>query len=159
MNEPFSMFDWGMYRLRNHVLSTENKIRKNLKISESDIWPRVEYDFKLNKIYIRFSTRHTTEFLKKVPPIEICKEITRTCRESLGIVTVRDRLIKCIGGIDGFFWHEGSITYRTSNMPNNLREEIEKITVIYVSVSDMDLGKKMIESESPLSDSGVYIKK
>ena len=31
MNEPFSMFDWGMYRLRNHVLSTENKIRKNLE--------------------------------------------------------------------------------------------------------------------------------
>jgi hypothetical protein len=150
MNEPVTLFDWGIIRLYEYLDEyTAHYLKTN---SVRDIYSTVSYDASRNSIIISLIVTRQAEQGKEDPSSvrahcrEICVSITQTLRREF--LTDRDRHVRRSSGIYRFFGHIG---FRGKQEPVDCFDEIEKITVIGVSVySDKDPGRLISHSESPL---------
>jgi hypothetical protein len=150
MNEPVTLFDWGIVRLYEYLDEyTTHYLKTN---SVQDIYSTVSYDASPNNIIISVVITRRTEQANESPDSvrlssrQICKTITRTLRREF--LTDRDRHVRRSSGIYRFFGHIG---LKGKDEPIGSFEEIENITVINVSVySDKDPGRLIVHSESAL---------
>jgi hypothetical protein len=150
MNEPVTLFDWGIIRLYEYLDEyTTHYLKTN---SVQDIYSTVTYDSSRNNIIISLVVTRLTQQANESPASvdsssrDICKTITRTLRREF--LTDRDRYVRQSSGIYRFFGHIG---FKGKNEPIGSFDEIEKITVINVSVySEKDPGRLILHSESPL---------
>jgi hypothetical protein len=150
MNEPVTLFDWGILRLYDYM----DEYTKHYLTTHSvrDIYSTVRYDYVHNNILISLVvTRHapqateTPSSVKKASR-DICRSITQTLRREF--LTDREAHVRRSSGIYRFFGHIG---FKGDQEPINAFEEIERITVISVSVySEKDPGRLIVLSESPL---------
>jgi hypothetical protein len=150
MNEPVTLFDWGILRLYEYLDEyTAHYLKTN---SVQDIYSTVRYDSPKNRIIISLVvTRQSlqqdeTPASVRAASSSICKTITQTLRREF--LADRDRHVRRSSGIYRFFGHIG---FKGKYEPVDSFDEIEKITVIDVSVySERDPGKLILRSESPL---------
>lgn len=150
MNEPVTLFDWGILRLYEYLDAyTTHYLKTN---SVQDIYCTVSYDAPKNKIIISMTvTRqggqdNESPTSVRTDSMNICKTITLALRREF--LTDRDRLVRRSSGIYRFFAHIG---FKGKDEPMDSFDEIEKITVINVSVySHQDPGRLILHSESPL---------
>lgn len=150
MNEPVTLFDWGIIRLYEYLDEyTTHYLKTN---SVQDIYSTVSYDSPRNNIVISLVvTRHAEQSDESPASVkssarEICKTITQTLRREF--LTDRDRYVRRSSGIYRFFGHIG---FKGTDEPVGAFDEIEKITVINVSVyNEKDPGRLILHSESPL---------
>ena len=150
MNEPVTLFDWGILRLYEYLDEyTAHYLKTN---TVRDIYCTVRYDSPRNKIIISMVVTHQVQSRYDTPSSvradsrEICRSITQTLRREF--LTDRDRHVRRSSGIYRFFGHIG---FRGQEEPLDAFDEIERITVIEVSVySENDPGRLVFHSESPL---------
>ncbi len=150
MNEPVTLFDWGILRLYEYLDEyTTHYLKTN---SVKDIYSTVRYDAPKNLIIIAMIVTRQAEQVNESPASvrtgsrDICKTITQTLRREF--LTNRDRHVRRSSGIYLFFAHIG---FKGKYEPIDSFDEIEKITVINVSVySEKDPGRLVLHSESPL---------
>jgi len=150
MNEPVTLFDWGIIRLYEYLDEyTTHYLKTN---SVQDIYSTVTYDASRNNIIIFFVvTRHAEQANESPASVNsssrvICKTITQTLRREF--LTDRDKYVRRSSGIYRFFGHIG---FKGKKEPIGSFDEIEKITFINVSVySEKDPGRLILHSESPL---------
>jgi hypothetical protein len=150
MNEPVTLFDWGIVRLYEYL---DDYTAHYLKTSSvEDIYSTVSYDPRRNKIIISVIVTRKAEQEQGSPTSvpsrskDICKTITQTLRREF--LTESDRHVRRSSGIYRFFDHVG---FKGQGEPVDSFNEIEKITVISVSVySNKDPGRLILLSESPL---------
>ena len=158
MHEPVTLFDWGILRLYEYLDEyTAHYLKTN---SVQDIYSTVSYDEHKNIILISLVVTRQGEAQNETPASvrtdsrEICQRVTRTLRREF--LTDRDRYARRSLGIYRFFSHIG---FTGKGEPVNAFEEIEKITVIQVSVySDRDPGRMILQSESPLMGKEIRFK-
>lgn len=150
MNEPVTLFDWGIVRLYEYLDEYTTHYLKTSSVQ--DIYSTVSYDSPGNNIIISVVvTRHTGQGNESPDSVrlssrEICKTITQTLRREF--LTDSDGRVRRSSGIYRFFGHIG---FRGKDEPIGCYDEIEKITVISVSVySEKDPGRLILHSESPL---------
>jgi len=150
MNEPVTLFDWGIVRLYEYL---DEYTAHYLKTSSvQDIYSTVSYDSSRNNIVISLVVTRQAEQANESPESvrlssgDICKTIIQTLRREF--LTDSDRHVRRSSGIYRFFGHIG---FKGKDEPIGSFEEIEKITVINVSIySDKDPGRLILHSESPL---------
>lgn len=150
MNEPVTLFDWGMLRLYDYLDEyTTHYLQTN---SVKDIYCTVRYDALRNRIIISMVVTRQEQQENESPGSvrtgsrDICKTITQTLRREF--LTHSDRQLRRSSGIYRFFGHIG---FKGKNEPIDCSDEIEKITVIDVSVySEKDPGRLVLHSASPL---------
>ena len=150
MNEPVTLFDWGILRLYEYLDEyTSHYLNTN---SVRDIYCTVRYDYKKNNIIISMIVTRQMQSQSEAPSSvragsrEICRTITQTLRQEF--LTDRDSHVRRASGIYRFFGHIG---FRGKEEPVDAFDEIERITVIEVSVySETDLGRLVLHSKSPL---------
>jgi hypothetical protein len=150
MNEPVTLFDWGILRLHDYLDEyTFHYLKTN---SVQDIYSTVSYDARRNKITISMIVTRQAEHENESPASvrkssrDICKTVTQTLRREF--LTDRDTHARRSSGIYRFFGHIG---FKGKDEPIDSFDEIEKVTVINVSVySDKDPGRLIVHSESPL---------
>ena len=150
MNEPVTLFDWGMVRLYDYLDEyTTHYLKTN---SVQDIYCTVRYDTLRNQIIISMVVTRQAQQEDESPASirtgarEICKTITQTLRREF--LADRDRQVRRSSGIYRFFGHIG---FKGKNEPIDSFDEIEKITVIDVSVySEEDPGRLVVQSISRL---------
>ena len=127
MREPVSMLDWGLAQIeedlyRKRVVLTGNK--QNLFDPEPSI--NVAYAWEENRIQI---------FLK----LTLRAEVKKTSQRMAGIRQHVEFVITYLrGGLtmhpyDAFFRHKG---FRSKESPQNLEEDLVKITDIHITVRD-----------------------
>jgi hypothetical protein len=152
MKEPVTLFDWGIIRLYNYV---EEYAKHYLKTkSVQDIYSTVRYDLLRNEIIIAFvvtrksDPRGESPNLAKASSKDICRSIIQELRREF--FADRNDEVRRSSGIYRFFAHVG---VRGDKEPLDCYEEIEKITVITVSVyGEKNPGKLIVHASSPLMD-------
>ncbi len=150
MNEPVTLFDWGILRLYEYLDEyTKHYLKTN---SVQDIYCTVRYDALKNNIIISMVVTRRVQQENESPAsirtgsTDICKTITQTLRREF--LTDSDRHVRRSSGIYRFFGHIG---FKGKYEPIDSFDEIEKITVIDVSVySEKDPGRLILHSESRL---------
>jgi hypothetical protein len=150
MKEPVTLFDWGIVRLYEYLDGyTTHYLKTN---AVQDIYSTVSYDTSRNNILITIVVTREAQQAEEPPGIvrsrckEICRDITRALRREF--LTGRDRHVRRSSGIYRFFGHVG---FKGKDEPPDAYDEIEKITLINVSVySSKDPGRLVLQSESPL---------
>lgn len=150
MNEPVTLFDWGIIRLYEYLDDYAMHYMKTNSVQ--DTYCTVRYDPSRNMILISLVVTREAQKESESPESvradsrEICKTITRTLRREF--LTDQDRHLRRASGIYRFFGHIGS---RGKEEPIDAFAEIEKITMIDVSVySARDPARLILQSESPL---------
>jgi hypothetical protein len=143
MNEPVTMFDWGMYRLEEDLQRWASG-RKDLEPHVS-----VVYDWDSNRLDVIFlciqksSTPSESSTFKKSLAKYQCEGMTQNIREYLNMPL----------GIERYFRHEG---FSNKGSPKKLREDIENITFVRVEIcSDKDY-LKLRTAESPLMGKEIF---
>jgi hypothetical protein len=156
MNEPVTLFDWGIVRLHEYLEEYTTHYLQTAWVQ--DIYATVSYDSRRNIILLSIvatrQARKTDESPESIhmSSKDICRGVTRTLRKEF--LTDRDRSVRRSLGIYRFFGHVG---FRGKDEPLDAFEEIERITVIKVSVySDRDPGRLILESESPLMGQEIF---
>lgn len=150
MNEPVTLFDWGIVRLYEYVDGFANHyLRTN---SVQDIYSTVTYDSLRNKILISFVVTRKPDSRNESPAFvqSSSKDISRTIIREMRreFFADRNKQVRRSSGIYRFFAHVG---VRGEKEPLDCFEEIENLTVLKVSVySDKDPGKLILDSETPL---------
>lgn len=150
MNEPVTLFDWGVLRLYEYLDEyAANYLKTN---SVQDVYGTVRYDSPRNRIIISMVVTRKAQQEDEPPSTvrtgsrDICKAITQTLRREF--LTERDRHVRRSSGIYRFFGHIG---FKGKDEPIDAFDEIERITLINVSVySEKDPGRLIVHSESPL---------
>jgi len=150
MTEPVTLFDLGILRLHEYV---EGYASHHLQTKPvEDIYSTVAYDAPRNKILITFVVTRKPDPQKESPAVaqasakSICGTIIQDMRREFFVD--RNWQLRRSSGIYRFFAHVG---FRGKREPVDCYEEIEKITVLGVSVySHKDPGKLIIHGESPL---------
>ena len=150
MKEPVSLFDWGIVRLYEYLDEYTTHYLKTSSVQ--DIYSTVSYDSSKNNIIISVVVTRQAEQANESPDAvrsssrKICKTVIQTLRREF--LTDSDRHVRRSSGMYRFFGHIG---FKGKDEPIGSFEEIEKITVINVSVySHMDPGRLILYSESPL---------
>ena len=150
MSEPVTLFDWGFVRLYEYLdVYTAHYLKTN---SVQDIYSTVSYDSGRNKIILSMIITRRAEQANEAPASvrkgsrDLCKTVTQTLRREF--LTESDRHVRRASGIYRFFGHIGN---KGKDEPVDSFDEVEKITVISVSVySEKDPGRLVLHSESPL---------
>jgi len=152
MKEPVTLFDWGIIRLHDYVEEYASDYLK--RGSVQDIYSTVRYDLLRNEIIISFVVTRSANPNGESPTLvkrsckNICQSIIREMRREF--FADRNDEVRRSSGIYRFFAHLG---VRGDKEPLDCYEEIEKITVITVSVySEQDPGKLILHASSPLMD-------
>jgi hypothetical protein len=150
MNEPVTLFDWGIVRLHEYLEEYTTHYLQTASVQ--DIYATVSYDSRRNIILLSIvATRQARQQDESPESVrtsskDVCRGVTQTLRKEF--LADRDRSVRRSLGIYRFFGHLG---FRGKDEPLDAFEEIERITVIKVSVySDRDPGRLILESESPL---------
>ena len=134
MNEPMTMFEWGMYRLERSV--------DGLNVEEFDLinfqsWG-VDYNWDRNRLVLKFAAYPKQKSLNKLPAKELCKELIWTVRWRFGVLkndanlsnADREGTLETLGP-SMFFKHTG---FESKGRPDNLTEEIHNIIIIRVTI-------------------------
>ena len=150
MNEPVTLFDWGIIRLYDYVDEYATHYLKTKTVQ--DIYGTVRYDLFRNKIVISFvitrnpDSKHASPDSAQTSSKNICRSIIQEMRREF--FADRNDEVRRSSGIYRFFAHVGARGYKE---PLGCYEEIEKMTVIQVSVySHKDPGRLILHAESPL---------
>lgn len=151
MNEPLTLFEWGMYRLEKYTSLVKFK---DLDLITSN--SNTSYDWEKNRLLIEVRVFLKYGSLKKMPSNEVCKNATNEIREAFS--TQYPKEIRKITGISKFFEHEGFVN---NSKPNNLMEEVENSTNISIRVlaskTDTVPFDSKVSCESPLMGTDVLI--
>jgi hypothetical protein len=142
MSDPISRWDWGMYRL-------EQFIRENLPREKEKFILQIDYDWNKNRIYIAFTpgesdASNTNEAREK------CRNTLNRLKDFLGINPETGKpnpILITSGRIGDFFLHKG---YSLTSEPQDLWEEIDRITVLSSTVSIKSELNKYVRCECPL---------
>ena len=148
MNEPVSAFDWGLFRLRGD-LQEDLKFDALKELRPSKAY--VEYKSNTNRLVIGLFVYPKQNFLKDVPPKDLCKNVTSYVRRFLN--TDLPKHMRAQMGISKYFETE---SFRM--LPEKLMEEIEAITSVKVNVGGGETNKPtktLTECESLLIGEGV----
>ncbi len=162
MNEPMTMFDWGMYRLEEWI---DRKIRFD-KFHLIKTFSAVDYDWDRNRLTLEFTIWAKyialTEFSEKA----LCKELTWYIRGAFGFVPKEEKNLatadmRSLLSLSRFFQHKD---FKSGDEPDNLREEIDNIVNIrfdiYASKNDKSPYKHISSCESPLAGEKIlYVEK
>lgn len=145
MDEPVTMFDWGLYRLRRIIDQFQFE---NLNLH--NIHSYITYDWDQNRLRIVFYVQ-TKETVDKASSKKICKNITAKISSTFG-GEIRDKGLRRNISIATLFEHRA---FENRDKPDNFMEEIEKITKIEVSVFtrktiNSPANIKILSCESPL---------
>jgi hypothetical protein len=150
MNEPVTLFDWGIVRLYEYVDGFANHYLQTRLVQ--DIYSTVTYDAPGNKILISFVVTRKPDAAKESAGMvqdsskRICRTIIQEMRREFFVE--RNWQVRRSSGIYRFFAHVGT---RGQKEPLDSFEEIENITVLKVSVySHKDPGKLILHGETPL---------
>jgi hypothetical protein len=150
MQEPVTLFDWGIVRLYDYLDGYAAHYLKTNAVQ--DIYGTVSYDSTRNRIIISMIVTRQPVQAKEPPAIarkqakDICLTVTSTLRREF--LTEQDRHVRRSSGIYRFFGHIGT---RGKQEPMDAFEEIERITLITVSVYGAeDPGRLLLHSESTL---------
>jgi hypothetical protein len=151
MDEPVTMFEWGIYKLNIYT----NSIKfKNIDLINSN--SSIGYDWDKNRLKIEFVVYPKYAGLNKVSAIEICKLATTQVRKAFGTEFKND--LRSVFGVSKFFEHEGFVN---KSRPDKLMEEVEHSTKIIINVyankSDEPPFSQLLSCESPLMGKDVLI--
>lgn len=145
MDEPVTMFDWGLYRLRRIVdqFKFENLDLDNLQ-------SYINYDWDQNSLRIVFYAQ-TKDRVDKTSAKKICETITAKISSTFG-GEIKDKELRRNISIATLFEHG---VFENRDKPDNFVEKIEKITKIEVNVFtrktiNSPASKKILFCSSPL---------
>lgn len=137
MNEPVSMFDWGIYRL--------DKYFEDIHIDGAQsIFYWTDYDWSKNIINLNFTIETNTKSRDEAK--EIGKSLINKVRHSLG---VDPDMGKPYGGNSRLYEYFSHNSSKDNKEPKGIESELEKITVIEVLVIAGE-GKKGLKCQAPL---------
>jgi hypothetical protein len=129
MNEPLTLFEWGMFRLQNGVEMMQwdglDLIRPRPQIAN------VEYDWDKNQLMINLTIYPRYRSLQKSTPKKICGEVIHQMKGLFGVLTPDDKLLRDAMGVGSFFTHK---YFRSPAAPQSLAADIERITNLRVDV-------------------------
>jgi len=145
MDEPVTMFDWGLYRLRRIIdqFRFEN-------LTPDNVQSYINYDWDQNSLRIVFYVQ-TKEMIGKAPAKKMCENITAKISSTFG-GEIRDKELRRNLSIATLFEHRA---FENKDKPDNFMEEIEKITRIEVNIFtrkaiNSPASIKILSCESPL---------
>ena len=146
MEEPVSMWDWGMYRMEESL--EEDVDRRWGDVEDWMVIVSVNYTWKTNVLlveeYLRKDNPSGDPTLKKLR--ELCRNEIGQLRSNLGFANIFGQLL------DGPIWEHGSYgryfqhtDFQSANEPTNLRQELVAITRLNVRAS---MGDEKVECEA-----------
>lgn len=187
MDEPVSMFDWGMHKLNKDIngfftallhpdyaffkkiynLRDSNMENIKKQIEFSDFETDVYYDWDKNRIIIHVQLINKNKNLSVATKKAMCQKYTNLIKAHY--YTDNDKKYRKMFGVSSFFGHT---SYAKKNAPADLTEHIEnitkiKITVLYSKLAilyakdwplNLESDYKIIASESPLMAYDIYYK-
>ena len=157
MQEPFTMFDWGLYQLEKSIENYEftdlGLARMNMDkhglFGEKDpqastISAQIDYEWDSNKIITTFLVGTTYSRLEKFSAKELCKNITNRVR--IGFLP-DNPAVRSFVSIARFFEHKGFSTLKDKQERMKKIDEIEKITYIRIYINVRNFDKKLSVSQ------------
>ena len=136
MNEPLTMFDWGLYQLneyfKTYPFDDLDLVRAGKNEKGRTIDSEVSYDWDRNRLIIKFYIRTSKQESEKYSAKDLCSNVTEKIRKSF----VFDNYpLKSFAGLSRFFEHRGFNTYKDEQEKISRIAEIEKIIYITIDVS------------------------
>ena len=154
MNERVSMLDWGLSRVERTLESVAQFYSESAVIRPPGYMVRYYWD--QNLITINAVAHPKFESLGKVSPKEVCKIVTNYVRAFFGM----DLKKETRGPLSVAYYFEPT-SFRNTNRPESLMEDIENITRINVSVSTSKTEKPPFEvlqqCDSPLMGTEIFL--
>lgn len=163
MNEPTTMLDFGMYKIKNELLYKDPINSSDLvqSIHSNGKMIDVTYSWEMNKLTLKYNFYLKKEALKKKTAIDYCKLATNEIRGYFGATYEGEyaKDIREFSSIYKYFKHDG---FTNKNTPENIMDEIENSTIISVSIrsnfQDKAPFEQKAECESPLLSNATYLK-
>ena len=153
MNEPVSMFDWGIYKLEKYFsnrIDIYSKNKKNIDIAFYSA--EVEYEWENNRIVLFSMIDYKGKKLSIDKEKAYCKEFINYIKNIL-YASKKEKWRKSLG-ISSYFTHN---TFSKSNKPSQFVNNIENITKIIVYVKHVDeIHANYIKSKSKLLENSIY---
>ena len=173
MNEPLTMFEWGMVELNDDIdeylgsLIEKNIISEKSKketleyvMGYSDYYTYVTYDWNRDKIIVRIVLINKNEKLSIISKKDLCKKHTDSIKKYF--YAAENEEYRKEYGISKFFKHSH---FARKNKPENFLEDIENIVEIQINIQytkDVFLlkesGYEIVSSISPLMGDYIYFK-
>jgi hypothetical protein len=173
MNEPLTMFEWGMVELKNDIdeylgslieknIFSEKSKKETLEyvMGYSDYYTYTSYDWIRNKIIVRIVLINKNEKLPIISKKDLCKKHTDSIKKHF--YAAENEEFRREYGISKFFKHSH---FARKNQPENFLEEIEDIVEIQINIQytkDVFLlkesGYEIVSSISPLMGDYIYFK-
>lgn len=173
MNEPLTMFEWGMYRLEidiNEYLGSliEQNVDSDKSKKEtlesimgfSDFYTKASYNWNKNRITIRIVLINKDENLSIPSRKELCKKYSDSIKKHF--YSTDDKELRKEYGISKFFNHTHFIK---NNKPDEFQDEIENIVQIRIDIQytkNIFLLKEsdyeIVTSVSHLMDDDIFFK-
>ncbi|OHY72932.1 hypothetical protein [Marinobacter sp. AC-23] len=151
MNEPLTMFEWGLYKVKDEIFSIEFE---DLDLTFRNL-AGVEYDWEGNRINLSLTIYPEYAFFKKVGGKKICKLALQKVKSRFGYGV--EAKYRELFGINTYFEHKG---FTNKSKPESLAEDLENITKIMINVysseSNRPMFKKMATCSSMLLEDDVY---
>ncbi len=139
MNEPFSLFDWGLYKLEDSLKDTKFKDLHLIFRTLSS----VDYEWNKNVINITLTIYPSYSSLSKGDPKKICRSALTSIKERYGFGWEKD--IRFLVSIKRFFQHKG---YEKKDEPKTLMEDLEAMTKITVQVLASETDKPAFSKQA-----------
>lgn len=142
LNEPFSMLDWGIYRINQKLDEHE--------LSAIDAKKKIIYDMDKNRFEILVSARRF-KFFKAVNDStarSFCEDAIGEIKQILSIDHQTGKRMMPAFSMELFFWHPGS---RNRGWPTNMGKSLEEITSVHVYMPMRPQGKRLSCSSDLLS--------
>ncbi|MHC1725361.1 MAG: hypothetical protein AB9866_04995 [Syntrophobacteraceae bacterium] len=143
INEPVSLFEFGLYRLDSHLEGCFTGVKLPEKIMV-----RVTYKWELNRIQVNLIPgRFTKGNITKQEAENYCKEIIQIAKQCLGCEkdasgNIRPEVSELL--ISGFFSHKG---FEKLNEPKRIEKELINIIQINGIVYDASCQSNLLDSK------------
>jgi hypothetical protein len=141
MNEPVTMFDWGLYRLS--AFAKLIAIGQSRRGEGKVIVTNVGYNWSKNRINITIAVYPNADSLKKHNLRDLCTTVVKKYKTALGYKDTGR--YKKMFGIQRFFKHEG---FKKNNEPKGLTEDLDNITYINVKIHAISSESKKYEEKT-----------
>lgn len=152
MNEPVSMLEWGTFKL-------EESLRRftfaDLDLNAPGHYAHVEYDWDKNQLKIAFTVYPRSSNISKSTPQGVCGSVIRRIRFHFGLAPGYE-FMHPVAGIRTYFHHRH---FTPTNVPKNLDEDLEAITMlevgVWASTTDKPPFKQVMSCSSELTKSEI----
>ena len=125
MNEPLTLFEWGILQLETGA--------KSFAWDGLDLFkqfPNVEYDWEKNQLKVQMAIYPRYRSLQKSTPKEICGDVMRQMKAHFGVAPGWES-VRTISGVGTYFTHK---QFSKPDAPETLAADIERITTLRVDV-------------------------